>query len=246
MPRRPRRATSRPTRRSTTRSAGPCTWAAWRPAPSCRSRRWPACSKVSRERVRKALHRLVHEGWLDRRAQPRHLRALAHGRRDARDLRRALDARGGDRPPPQRRARHRGRAAPQGACRRGDGGGHGSDDRGRLFGLSGEFHILLAELCGNERADASCCARLLTRSTMHFSLSAPERFHNCAGPHDHGDIVEAILARQGGQGAQADARPSGGPRRLAIGVAAAADPGGARGQRFRGISAKRQCLTCRL
>jgi len=37
---------------------------------------------------------------------------------------------------------------------------------------------------------------LLTRSTMHFSLAAPERFHNCAGPHEHGDIVEAILERK--------------------------------------------------
>lgn len=35
----------------------------------------------------------------------------------------------------------------------------------------------------------------MTRSTMHFSLTAPERFHDCAGPHEHGDIVEAILGR---------------------------------------------------
>ena len=35
---------------------------------------------------------------------------------------------------------------------------------------------------------------MMTRSTMHFSLAAPERFHDCAGPHEHGDIVEAILA----------------------------------------------------
>ena len=69
-----------------------------------------------------------------------------------------------------------------------------TDDRGRLFGLSGEFHILLSELCGNEQL-SRLLRGLLTRSTMHFSLSAPERFHNCAGPHDHADIVKAILAR---------------------------------------------------
>jgi len=69
-----------------------------------------------------------------------------------------------------------------------------NDDRGRLFGLSGDFHVLLAELCGNEQLSRLLRA-LLTRSTMHFSLAAPERFHNCAGPHDHADIVKAILAR---------------------------------------------------
>ena len=70
-----------------------------------------------------------------------------------------------------------------------------SNDRGRLFALSGDFHILLAELCGNEELTKLVRA-LLTRSTMHFSLAAPERFHNCAGPHEHGDIVEAILQRK--------------------------------------------------
>src|SRR5258708_38930640 len=68
-----------------------------------------------------------------------------------------------------------------------------NDDRGRLFRLSGEFHVLLAELCGNDEL-TKLLRSLLTRSTMHFSLAAPERFHNCAGPHDHGDIVTAILA----------------------------------------------------
>jgi len=66
------------------------------------------------------------------------------------------------------------------------------DDRGRLFELSGDFHILLAELCGNDELTKLLRA-LLTRSTMHFSLSAPEQLHNCAGPHDHGDIADAIL-----------------------------------------------------
>ena len=66
------------------------------------------------------------------------------------------------------------------------------NDRGRAFELSGEFHVLLAELCGNDEL-AKLLRGLLTRSTMHFSLSAPQQLHNCAGPHDHGDIAEAIL-----------------------------------------------------
>jgi DNA-binding GntR family transcriptional regulator len=32
---------------------------------------------------------------------------------------------------------------------------------------------------------------------MHFSLAAPRHLNNCAGPHDHGDIVDAILDGKG-------------------------------------------------
>jgi hypothetical protein len=35
---------------------------------------------------------------------------------------------------------------------------------------------------------------LLPRSSLHFSLFAPPALHNCAGPHDHADIVKAVLA----------------------------------------------------
>jgi DNA-binding GntR family transcriptional regulator len=66
-----------------------------------------------------------------------------------------------------------------------------TDDRARLFRLSGEFHVLLAELCGNEEL-TRLLRGLLTRATMHFSLAVPRQMNNCAGPHDHGDIVEAI------------------------------------------------------
>ena len=129
--------------------------------------------KVSRERVRKALHRLVHEGWLE--AVPNRgtfvpaltILCAEHGAPAAQRLKAHVSE--------ERQAVR-------------------TDDRGRLFGLSGEFHILLSELCGNEQL-SRLLRGLLTRSTMHFSLSAPERFHNCAGPHDHADIVKAILAR---------------------------------------------------
>jgi DNA-binding GntR family transcriptional regulator len=148
---------------------------------------------VSRERVRKALHRLVHEGWLE--AVPNRgtfVPALTIGEvREIYDVRTMLETAIVSRlctehgPPVAQRLKshvNEERLAVR------------NDDRGRLFGLSGEFHVLLAELCGNEQL-TKLLRGLLTRSTMHFSLAAPERFQNCAGPHDHADIVKAILAR---------------------------------------------------
>lgn len=149
--------------------------------------------KVSRERVRKALHRLVHEGWLE--AVPNRgtfVPTLSIGEvTEIYDVRTMLETAIVQRlcaqhglSEAQRLKAHMNeeRIAVRG------------DDRGRLFGLSGEFHVLLAELCGNEQL-SRLLRGLLTRSTMHFSLAAPERFQNCAGPHDHADIVKAILAR---------------------------------------------------
>lgn len=149
--------------------------------------------KVSRERVRKALHRLVHEGWLE--AVPNRgtfVPALTIGEvREIYDVRTMLETAIVQRlcaqhsaPAAQRLKTH---VTEERIAVR-------NDDRGRLFGLSGEFHVLLADLCGNEQL-SRLLRGLLTRSTMHFSLAAPERFQNCAGPHDHADIVKAILAR---------------------------------------------------
>jgi DNA-binding GntR family transcriptional regulator len=147
--------------------------------------------KVSRERVRKALHRLVHEGWL--KAVPN--RGTLVPSLSVEEMREIYDV----------------RSMLEAAIVRRLGEGHGTasakrlrahiaeektalriDDRARAFELSGDFHILLAELCGNEELTRLMRA-LLTRSTMHFSLAAPEQLHNCAGPHDHGDIADAIL-----------------------------------------------------
>src|SRR4051794_29517349 len=146
--------------------------------------------KVSRERVRKALHRLVHEGWL--------MAVLNRGTfvptlsveemREIYDVRGMLEAaivrRLAARPDRVMRRLKAHIAAEKTATRR--------NDRGRLFELSGDFHILLAELCGNGEL-SRLLRTMMTRSTMHFSLAAPERFHDCAGPHEHGDIVAAIL-----------------------------------------------------
>ena len=148
--------------------------------------------KVSRERVRKALHRLVHEGWLE--AVPNRgtlVPALTVEKvKDIYDVRTILETAivrrlslEHDAPAVRRLKAHVNEERQ--AVR--------NDDRGQLFRLSGEFHVLLAELCGNDEL-TKLLRSLLTRSTMHFSLAAPERFRNCAGPHDHGDIVTAILA----------------------------------------------------
>ncbi|UYN93506.1 MAG: GntR family transcriptional regulator [Enhydrobacter sp.] len=148
--------------------------------------------KVSRERVRKALHRLVHEGWLE--AVPNRgtvVPALSvDDIREIYEVRALLEAGIVRRlsaaiAPDQKRKLKAHVRQERVAIRR--------DDRASLFALSGRFHVLLAELCGNAQL-AHLLGGLLARSTMHFSLSAPARFHNCAGPHDHGDIVAAIAA----------------------------------------------------
>ena len=146
--------------------------------------------KVSRERVRKALHRLVHEGWLT--AVPNRGTFVpsltVDEMREIYDVRGMLEAaivrRLAAEPAAATRRLKAHIAAEKTATRR--------NDRGRLFELSGEFHILLAELCGNRELSRLLRA-MMTRSTMHFSRSAPERLHDCAGPHEHGDIVAAIL-----------------------------------------------------
>lgn len=148
--------------------------------------------EVSRERVRKSLHRLVHEGWLE--AVPNRgtfVPTLSFEEiRNIYDVRTMLEA------AIVRRlsADHSVRTAQRLKTHvKEERLAAKNDDRGRLFGLSGDFHVLLAELCGNAELTKLLRA-LLTRSTMHFSLAAPERFHDCAGPHDHADIVKAILA----------------------------------------------------
>jgi DNA-binding GntR family transcriptional regulator len=147
---------------------------------------------VSRERVRKALHRLVHERWLE--AVPN--RGTFVPAPSVEELRELYEVRGiledavvarlagqaGNGAAPRLRAHI---AEERQAVK--------SGDRARLFGLSTEFHALLAESCGNDQLSRTLRA-LLPRSSLHFSLFAPPRLRNCAGPHDHGDIVRAVLA----------------------------------------------------
>ncbi|CAN5803598.1 GntR family transcriptional regulator [soil metagenome] len=148
--------------------------------------------KVSRERVRKALHRLVHERWLE--AVPNRGTFVpapsVEELRELYDVRAILEAAivtrlvdGATKEAVQRLKAHV--AEERAAVKIGD--------RGRLFGLSTEFHALLGDLCGNGQLSQTL-RTLLPRSSLHFSLFAPPRLHNCAGPHDHGDIVKAVVA----------------------------------------------------
>jgi len=147
--------------------------------------------KVSRERVRKALHRLVHEGWLS--AVPNRgtfVPSLSVDEmREIYDVRSMLEAAIVRRLSQSHGASSAKKLKAHIAAER---AALKIDDRVRLFELSGDFHILLAELCGNDELTKLLRA-LLTRSTMHFSLSAPQQLNTCAGPHDHGDIAAAIL-----------------------------------------------------
>jgi DNA-binding GntR family transcriptional regulator len=148
--------------------------------------------KVSRERVRKALHRLVHERWLE--AVPN--RGTFVPAPSVEELRGLYEVRGLLEDAVVDRLAG---ASGNGAAQRlkahvaEERSAVKSGDRGRLFGLSTEFHALLAEHCGNDQL-AQTLKALLPRSSLHFSLFAPPELHNCAGPHDHGDIVKAVLA----------------------------------------------------
>lgn len=147
---------------------------------------------VSRERVRKALHRLAHERWLDMVPNrgtfvPTPSIEELHEIYEARKIleigiTRKLAARHAfidtDRLLDHVRTERK-------AIR--------ANDRGKLFRLSAEFHFLIAELSGNKQL-FDMLRGLLTRSSLHFSLFAPKRLHNCAGPHEHEDIASAILS----------------------------------------------------
>jgi DNA-binding GntR family transcriptional regulator len=151
--------------------------------------------KVSRERVRKALHRLVHEGWLA--AVPNKGTVVpsltVEEMRNIYDVRSMLE---------EGIVRRLSAALSSSGIKRlkahvlEEKQAIRADDRGRLFRLSGEFHVLLAELCGNDEL-TRLLRGLLTRATTHFSLAAPRHLNGCAGPHDHGDIVQAILDGKG-------------------------------------------------
>lgn len=147
---------------------------------------------VSRERVRKALHRLVHEGWFKSISnRGTFVPALSITEiREIYDVRSMLEAGIVRRLSTKHDEEIARRLVAHVAS---EGQAIDADDRARLVRLSGEFHVLLAELYGN--AELTRLLRgLLTRTTTRFALSAPEQFHDCAGPQDHGHIVQAILA----------------------------------------------------
>jgi len=153
----------------------------------------PALARVletSRERVRKALHRLAHERWLD--TVPNRgtfvptpsvdeLRAIYEARKIIEPgITRLLATR----PSPDATGRLRAHVRQEAEAMR-------RDDRDRTFRLSTEFHDLLARLTGNEPL-VGMLRGLMMRSSLHFALYAPATVHDCAGPHEHAGIAAAI------------------------------------------------------
>jgi DNA-binding GntR family transcriptional regulator len=155
--------------------------------------------QVSRERVRKALHRLAHEKWLD--IVPNKGTYIPvpsidelHAIYDARKILELGITR-------QLAERHRIVALErlQAHVLR-EQAASDSHDRAEMFKLSAEFHFLMAELTHNTYLIAMHQG-LMQRSSLHFSLYAPpdlhdRTVHHCAGPHEHAEIVAALLDGQ--------------------------------------------------
>jgi DNA-binding GntR family transcriptional regulator len=148
---------------------------------------------VSRERIRKALHRLVHERWLETVPNrgtfvPTPSLEELHEIYEARKILEVAIARKLAAAPGEtvvHRLREHVRRE-QIALR--------GDDRGQVFRLSADFHFLLGELSDNGEL-RDILRRLMTRSSLHFSLYGPKQLQSCGGPHEHGAIAEAILER---------------------------------------------------
>jgi DNA-binding GntR family transcriptional regulator len=71
---------------------------------------------------------------------------------------------------------------------------HAAGDRGRMIRVSGEFHLLLAELAGN-RAIARFLRELVSRTSLIIALyEAPGE--SCCSFGDHAQIIEALVSRQ--------------------------------------------------
>jgi DNA-binding GntR family transcriptional regulator len=148
---------------------------------------------VSRERVRRALHRLAHEGWLtltpNRGACVPELNDFAllevfEARRLVECAVVRLLAERPTRNTMTEIAAHL--AAEREAAER--------RDRGRQIALSGAFHDLLFDLVGN-RWLSEFFRQVKTPTVAAYALRAPLDLPKCGGPHEHAAIYEAILAR---------------------------------------------------
>ena len=145
---------------------------------------------VSRERVRRALHRLAHEGWLELvpnkgaclpELEPHTLEKVFEARRL---LEGAVARHLAERPTAAMLAEldahldAEARAASLG-------------DRSRQIPLSGGFHELLFEQADNPWL-SGFLRQVVTPSVMAYALFAPEPLPECGGPHEHRAIVDAI------------------------------------------------------
>lgn len=148
---------------------------------------------VSRERVRRALHRLAHEGWLE--LVPNKgacLPAL-----DQPSLEKVFEARRLLEGAVVRQLAAQPTAAmlaeldahleaeAEAARRR---------DRSRQIPLSGGFHELLLEQTANPWL-IGFLRQVVTPTVMAYAIFAPEPLPECGGPHEHRAIVDAIRKR---------------------------------------------------
>lgn len=148
---------------------------------------------VSRERVRRALHRLAHEGWLE--LVPNKgacLPAL-----DQHTLEKVFEARRLLEGAVVRRLAERPTAvmlAELDAHLDEEAKAAESRDRSRQIPLSGGFHELLLEQTDNPWLQGFL-RQVVTPTVMAYALYAPEPLPDCGGPHEHRAIVDAIRKR---------------------------------------------------
>jgi DNA-binding GntR family transcriptional regulator len=146
---------------------------------------------VSRTLIRRVLHRLANEHMVE--SQPHRgacvARPSVEEAREVFEARRALEAHvivrlaGGLAPADGGRLRHH--LAQERAA-------HAAGDRRRLIRVSGEFHLLLAELAGN-RAIARFLRELVSRTSLIIALyEAPGE--SCCSFGDHAGIVAALVS----------------------------------------------------
>ncbi len=148
---------------------------------------------VSRERVRRALHRLAHEGWLELvpnkgaclpEISEYNLLQIFEARRV---LEGAVVRMLAERPTATMLDSMTGHldAECEAAHR---------NDRPRQIALSGEFHEKLFGLVGNPWL-LGFFRQVMAPTVTAYAIYAPQKLPNCGGPHEHQAIIDAI--RQG-------------------------------------------------
>lgn len=147
---------------------------------------------VSRERVRRALHRLAHEGWLE--LVPN--RGACVPAPDAEALAKIFEARLllevaavrllAERATPAMLERLEAHLAAEAAAAR-------SGDRSQQITLSGIFHERLFEQLDNPWV-LGFFRQVVTPTVMAYALHAPQPLPDCGGPTQHRAIVDAIRA----------------------------------------------------
>ena len=148
---------------------------------------------VSRERVRRALHRLAHEGWLE--LVPNKGACLPE--LDQHTLEKVFEARRLLEGAVARHLAGRPTAAMLGeldAHLDAEAKAAESGDRSRQIPLSGGFHERLFEQADNPWLQGFL-RQVVTPSVMAYALFAPQPLPECGGPHEHRAIVDAIRNR---------------------------------------------------